>query len=249
MSLQNMLDKLGGKVEFMNSRKSPLCGEVTDLNVWNRILKEEEIEGYHQCEGITGNVVSWNLAPLNIVNLETYELHKSKVCSQKAERYNSFLTWENYRGSLAFCNSLGGDLAVADDQQQLDHMVTAFTLAGSLRGEESEAQYFYTGHTTGERETGWENDVNGELLAWNNWADGYPVSSRDKFRCAQSSSVHSWKFLSGACSTELRPICDFRNGYQSFKMFGIPERYQMNLDVYYFMTNSTYLTGYLRWDN
>ena len=49
-------------------------------------------------------------------------------------------------------------MAVADDQQQLDHMVTAFTLAGSLRGEESEAQYFYTGHTTGERETGWETD-------------------------------------------------------------------------------------------
>ena len=49
-----------------------LRGEMTDVNVWNRILKDEEVDAFNQCESLEGNVVSWReAAPANPGGIST----------------------------------------------------------------------------------------------------------------------------------------------------------------------------------
>ena len=60
--------------------------------------------------------------------------------------------------------------------------------------------------------------------------------------------MYKWKFVDDSCRQKLKPICEFKNEYQRFKLFGLPEKYQIVLDVFYFLNNSTYLEGYLRGD-
>ena len=90
--------------------------ELSDINVWDRVLKDEELDAFHQCENYEGNVVSWRQASLNIDNLDLSEVDKSQVCYKPAERYKSFLNEENYQDSQAFCYKMGGEMAEARDK-------------------------------------------------------------------------------------------------------------------------------------
>ena len=219
-----------------------LRGEMSDVNVWNRILKDEEVDAFNQCESLEGNVVSWSHASLDIVNLDQSEVDKSQVCYKPAERYRSFLNQENYWDSQTFCHKVGGKMAEARDEKTLDQMVSAFT---ALQVYER-AENFYSGHSDQEKEGTWEGAVSGDILAWDNWIKGYPKDTVTKMDCAQAASLYDWRFLDNHCSSMLRPICEFTNEYQRFKLFGVPEEDQSGLDVYYFLDNSTYLEGYLR---
>jgi len=73
------MKKWKGNLVFMNNGgDEPLKGEMSDVNVWDRTLQEEEVEAFHQCEPLEGNVVSWRSASLNIVNLDQSRLINPK---------------------------------------------------------------------------------------------------------------------------------------------------------------------------
>ena len=235
-----------GNVVFMTGGGDDptMKGEMTDINVWDRLLNPEEVNAFHQCENLEGNVVSWKNASLNIVNLEQSEVDKSKVCFKSAARYKSFLNTENYRDSQIFCYKIGGEMAEARDKKTLDEMVSAFT--GLQVHSNDRAEHFYSGHSDQEQEGAWLGGVSGDTLAWDNWEEGYPSDVTQGSDCSTTGSGYDWKFVDDACSVKLRPICEFKNDYQTFKLFGIPEKYQVDLDVNYFLINSTHLEGYLR---
>ena len=134
-------------------------------------------------------------------------------------------------------------MAEARDKETLTEMVSAFT---ALEVYQDGAEDFYTGHSDQEQEGSWEGAVSGDILAWDNWLEGYPKDKTKKSDCAKASSLYKWKFLDTDCNSKLRPICEFTSEYQRFKLFGLPEEYQIDLDVYYFLNNSTYFEGYLR---
>ena len=241
------LRKWKGNVVFMNKdgEDPTMKGELSDVHVWNRVLKDEEVDAFNQCESLEGNVVSWSHASLNIINLDQSEVDKSQVCHRPPERYRSFLDEENYSDSQTFCYKIGGEVAEARDEETLDQMVSAFT-ALQVGSEPGRAEYFYSGYSDQQEEGTWEGAVSGQILAWDNWALGYPKDTSQRNDCAQASSLYEWKFLDHICSSKLRPICEFTNEYQRFKLFGVPEQDQTDLDVYYFLNNSTFLEGYLR---
>ena len=219
-------------------------GEMSDVNVWDRTLKDEEVEAFHQCESLEGNVVSWRETALNIVNLDQSQVEKSQVCYKPADRYRSFLNQENYGDTQTFCYKIGGEMAEARDRETLAEMVSAFT---ALQVDTDPAEDFYIGYNDQEGEGTWEGVVSGHSLAWDNWVAGYPRDATTANECATTSSLYDWKFWDARCSSKLRPICEFTSEDQRFKLFGLPEEYQMGLDVYYFLNNSTNLEGYLRW--
>ena len=226
-----------------NGGDQPLKGEMSDVNVWDRLLNEEELAAFHQCKSLEGNVVSWKKAALNIVNLDQSDVEKSQVCFKPPGRYKSFLNKENYHDSQSFCYKMGGEMAEAKDMETLAEMVSAFT---ALQGYSDRAEEFYSGHSDEEQEGLWEGAISGDILALNNWVEGHPTDKTTATDCAVTNSLNDWKFWDASCSSKLRPICEFTNDYQRFKLFGLPEEYQIDLDVFYFLNNSTYLEGYLR---
>ena len=66
----------------MNSRwKDPHHGAMTDFNIWDRILSEQEESDWMFCKTETGgNVVSWHSAQLNITGLNTELINRSETC-------------------------------------------------------------------------------------------------------------------------------------------------------------------------
>ena len=66
----------------MNSpRVEPHHGALTDVNIWDRVLPQQEQSDWMFCKTETGgNVVSWESAQLNITGLNTGLVNKEETC-------------------------------------------------------------------------------------------------------------------------------------------------------------------------
>ena len=67
-------------------------------------------------------------------------------------------------------------MAVARNKDTLDQMVAAFTAQtdDERDNDENLPRAFYSGFSDGEVEGLWKDAVDGQVLAWNNWAENYP---------------------------------------------------------------------------
>ena len=55
-------------------------GAVTDVNIFSRILGEEEAGDWARCRGQPGDILDWSTAQLNITKLETKEVNQTEGC-------------------------------------------------------------------------------------------------------------------------------------------------------------------------
>ena len=55
-------------------------GALTDLQIWDRLLGEEEVEQWSRCElGAAGNLLDWNTAQWEVVGLQQFQMGKDEV--------------------------------------------------------------------------------------------------------------------------------------------------------------------------
>ena len=79
----------------------PMHGAVTDVNVFSRILSEEEVGDWARCGGQSGDILDWRTAQLNITKLETKEGNETVGCYQEEPtHFVSFKPPRDYNGSL-----------------------------------------------------------------------------------------------------------------------------------------------------
>ena len=102
----------------MNSHwVEPHHGATTDVNIWDRILPEQDQSDWMFCKTETGgNVVSWGSAQLNITGLNTGLVTREETClgSQNFTHFMmTFKTKLGFSDSLEFCQKLGGQMAAA----------------------------------------------------------------------------------------------------------------------------------------
>ena len=58
-------------------KRSPMFGAITDVNVWNRILIQEDIQNWIDCEdSVGGNFVNWKTATVDVKLLEAVEIDR-----------------------------------------------------------------------------------------------------------------------------------------------------------------------------
>ena len=159
----------------MNSpRVDPHHGAVTDVNIWDRILSEQEVSDWMFCKTETGgNVISWETAQLNVLQLKTDLIDREKTCPSLGSQHRTHLLAFNTKigldDSVAFCEKLDGQLAVVTDQETFSQMwATYFEVCPLEEGGERE---FFTGHTDREVEGEWRDVNTGDLVTWaNHWA-------------------------------------------------------------------------------
>ena len=106
----------------MNSyHVEPHHGALTDVNIWDRILPEQEQSDWMFCKTETGgNVVSWESAQLNITGLNTDLISREETCPgpQNIRHFMIVFTRQlNFFDSVKFCRKLGGQMAVATDKE------------------------------------------------------------------------------------------------------------------------------------
>ena len=65
----------------------PMHGAMTDVNVFSRILSEEEVGDWARCGGEPGDILDWRTAQLNITNLHTEQGNETVGCYQRIQ-YN-----------------------------------------------------------------------------------------------------------------------------------------------------------------
>ena len=93
-------------ITLMNSPlpwKKPHHGALTDVNIWDRILPEQELSDWMFCKTETGgNVVSWESAQLNITGLNTDLVNREETCPgpQNITHLMAFNTKLNFQDSI-----------------------------------------------------------------------------------------------------------------------------------------------------
>ena len=122
-------DKVKEENLSLLSWQRPHHGAITDVNIWDRILPEQEQSDWMFCKTETGgNVVSWESAQLNITGLNTDLVNREETCPgpQNITKIMAFNTKTDFLDSNRFCHKLGGHMAVAVDKETSDLMNQTF---------------------------------------------------------------------------------------------------------------------------
>ena len=94
----------------------PMYGAVTDLQVWDKVRDEKEIQSWSECrDNVGGNIINWSDLTMKIIGYEVAEVRKEEVCPRAALNFVPFETMKNFEESQSFCSNLGGKMAVVTD--------------------------------------------------------------------------------------------------------------------------------------
>ena len=116
-------------------------GAVTDVNIFSRILSEEEVGDWARCTGEPGDILDWRTAELNITKLETEQGNETVGCYQEEPpTFVSFKPPRNYDDTLQFCQNIGALIAVASSSSVFDEMFR-------VNQEVCPSEPFYLGYT------------------------------------------------------------------------------------------------------
>ena len=100
--------------------KSPMYGAVTDINVWDTILPDEELEEWKNCSRQKGgNVYSWHKSSKNIKLNGLKKVNESfgNICQGK-ENYHLMPGIEelNFEETLNYCNKVGSMAVISNNE-------------------------------------------------------------------------------------------------------------------------------------
>ena len=126
----------------------PLHGAVSDLQVWSRLLQEEELQQWLHCRSdLVGNYLNWATLHLNITGLHTWYWDKDDICSKEnsKEKYFHFEHKINFEETRQFCKNLGGEIATVDSSEKYEEMFEG------LLGGDGDCSYIYTGYRAARR--------------------------------------------------------------------------------------------------
>ena len=117
----------------------PLHGAVTDLNLWDRGLTDQQISDWMTCEAEAGgNLVSWETAELKIRDLKLGHVERTETCLSRTNKtYLAFNEKKQFGEILKFCQNIGGEMAVVTGEQSYHHILST----GVSHGD------FFTGFT------------------------------------------------------------------------------------------------------
>ena len=214
----------------------PFKGEITDVNIWDTILKENEIENWSKCiTNETGNVLDWSTAEFNLNNVSLKEIERQTICENPVtESFIAFSDQINFAQSIKFCENLGGSIAEAKNKEDLKNILKAFRELGNRN---LCSQQIYSGYR--KQDGNYRNINTGELLKWNdNWGT-------DKLLVTDCAiiDIRSGKFEQNHCNFQLCPVCHFKNWPQELQLRGMKIDMTEEVDSSYFLVNSSHLMG------
>ena len=104
----------------MQGYEYALFGKITDVNIWNRCLQEDEVKSWTSCEKEqSGNILDWNKVEVKYLKgLEEVMLEQDEVCKEKAYSQHLIISTHlrDFEKTLLFCEDiLKGQIAIPSD--------------------------------------------------------------------------------------------------------------------------------------
>ena len=177
-------------------------GEVSQVNVWDRVLGSAEMRDLASCRrDFAGNVLDWETSLRNVNGLLIQERNRSELCSSKDLVHISLPMKKNFEETITLCQKIGGEIAVATEERKLTEMAEAYI--ASTVFEKQHSNRFYTGFRKLPDEVDWFS-LEGNIL-WNNWETSYPQNKAKSsaVNCAISRKWNNWKFVDSTCTGKL----------------------------------------------
>ena len=107
------IELMGKKRNHGGTYKYSMFGAMTDVNMWNRTLAEQELKRWNKCElGIGGNLLDWNSARWEAVGLQETEVDIDKVCKKEGSKKNLIAfkrVFKSLDPILKMCKAMGGE--------------------------------------------------------------------------------------------------------------------------------------------
>lgn len=216
---ENFENKYNGKHKiqkpflFMNNKQKtyPFHGSMTDINVWNYSISNEEIQKWMNCEKSLekGKIFKWNnLSDPDYENviIDGAKVHfesKEKICMENKYDERLIVGNQNYTFSetYTFCRSLGS-MAIASNNQTTNQMVDAM--------ERFKCDRFgaFTGHTDIEEEGHFVEVETGKKMIFTNWKNNEPNNWLGRENCVMLQRKNS-KMYDAPCSyKKLCQVCN-----------------------------------------
>ena len=128
---------LSGNIRLMNLKIDemityPMQGEVTDLQIWDRILSPSENDS-------DGNVLSWK--DVHLINQEGLEILERDFIDNSNIMLTFITNDRNINQSSYYCINKGREIAVATDKKTLREMQNSL-----VDDPDSDNNYYFTGH-------------------------------------------------------------------------------------------------------
>ena len=174
-------------------------GEVSEVNVWDRVLSSAEMEDLASCRKyLTGNVVDWETSLTEVNGLLIQERNRSELCSYTELTHISFPTKKNFEDTITFCHKIGGEIAASSEERELLKMAEAYSASTVFQKQHSHR--FYTGFRKLPEEKDWVS-LDGNII-WNNWEPSFPQNKAKSSasNCAVSRKWNNWKFVDSTCT-------------------------------------------------
>ena len=230
---------------FLMDPQQPSDGAVTDVNVWRRILTEEEIRQWHHCRTEPeGKVINWDTAELNINNLDTSEVDREQTCLKTAigTDYISYGFHKYFLNSDRFCVNIGGRFAFPKDPQNYVEIRKKMT-AVSLDDSATICQHPKYIYTQFKRFNGdWLDSNTGAPMVWDNWKQGFPNEKED-FDCVIQ-DLQTGKLENSNCKRPLCPVCEMTTARKNFILSGVCM--ESSVDVMFVMERLKEFLGYIQ---
>ena len=225
-------------------------GAVTDLNIWDRALSDEELHSWSRCKlEDGGNVINWTNASLRVVGYKKVKKQRTEICQQPQEDsavdYVSFEILLGYQETKSFCRKLGGEMAVTTEDLggALDKMIGAAKRVDQKKCRPDygrEFGWFFSGHDDIKQKGKWVSES--QLEASLDWEPGYPTGHLF-YDCAMF-NLKTKEYQDHSCIWKLCPICKLKMKSLRFQLGGVCR--ESAVDRYYVTGEQFNLIGYMQ---
>ena len=120
---------LGREEEVLGSRLTH-SGQITDFNIWSKVLTDEEMMEWTKCnKNMNGDILNWKAATWTITNMVEYELNDvTKLCKrQDFELVRMPNLWSQSR-AINVCRRFKGSLKVIRNEEEQAQILSLMDL-------------------------------------------------------------------------------------------------------------------------
>ncbi|XP_068250250.1 uncharacterized protein [Palaemon carinicauda] len=201
-------------------------GELTQVNVWDKVLPAEEIASIAKCQtNPSGNYISWEVQWI-LQDITSYGIELNSLCDQEVG--TTYFWFPNLREATAMyiCEALGTHLPFVRNQEEIDVLMNLAKSNFPADSEYANCYFkFWTDLNDKEVEGKWKHNYNGELVEEIFWSRGEPngiqfencglinvkgiddAACEINIRCAVCTFTEQKRFsLLGTCEAELRNV-------------------------------------------
>ena len=182
-------------------------GNMSELNVWDLILKDEVIEDLGKCRRqLKGNVIAWKEENFKFFNITKHRIEDVSTLCNPDERLVVFPERLSLESSVNLCKAHGGFLYTPENQEENDNLLRKVENYGS-QCTSSSGSVFWLGAMT----------INYSLFKRNIFQDFIPGNFtnwisplfKGNFSCIHMNNKGEWYAEPECDFIELCPVCQF----------------------------------------